>query len=250
MSKLAVEDLSKDFGGVHAVRRVSFSLDPGIRLAIIGPNGAGKTTLLNLLTGQLRPSEGRILLDGADITAMDDFERARLDISRTFQHTNLYPGLTAVENVRIAVQRTMGLAHKLLPVPGYDSLRRECERVLARHGLEELRHARAQDLSYGDLRHLELVLALITDSSLMFLDEPTAGMTPEGTRRMIELIQGIPRTMTVCIVEHDMDVVFTLADRVIVLHRGEIIADDTPGVVKEDPMVRRVYLGDHAAPEP
>lgn len=245
MSKLTVDNLSKNFGGVQAVNNVSFTIDSGNRLAIIGPNGAGKTTLLNLLTGQLTPTGGTISLDGLDITSYRDFERAREEIARTFQQTNIYTGLTVFENARLAVQQRMGITHSLLPIGRYPQLEDEVHRLLEEHELQDHSEVVVDNLSYGDRRHLELVLTLATDSKMLFLDEPTAGMTPGQTQDMIELIDHIPDDIAICIVEHDLDVVFSLADRIIVLHHGEIIAENTADKVRQNSRVQDVYLGKH-----
>ncbi len=243
MSDLEVQNLRKNFGGVQAVDGVSFTIESGARLGIIGPNGAGKTTMLNLLTGQLQPSGGRILFDGRDITSLSDYRRARLKIARTFQHTNIFSGLTVFENIRLSVQQRMGITRGMLPIGRYGDLREATSSVLSEHGLKEFADTPVDNLSYGDRRHLELVLALASDAKVLFLDEPTAGMTPGDTHDMIDYIDDIPDDISVCIVEHDMEVVFSLAERILVLHDGQVLAIDTPDSIKQNPTVQDVYLG-------
>ena len=245
MSSLEIKDLQKHFGGVRAVNGVSFQIESGNRLGIIGPNGAGKTTLLNLLTGQLKPTDGKILLNDDDITSLHDFERAEKNIARTFQQTNIYNGLTVHENTRLAIQQRMGITQSIFPISRYTNLKKSVDKLLTKHNLIEHANSQVANLAYGVRRHLELVLALALESSMLFLDEPTAGMTPNQTQKMIKLIDQIPEDIAICIVEHDLDVVFSLADRILVLHHGKIIAENDPENIKKNTRVQDVYLGKH-----
>jgi branched-chain amino acid transport system ATP-binding protein len=241
---LRAENLSRNFGGLMAVNNVSLSVAPGERRAIIGPNGAGKTTLFNLLSGELPPLQGRIFLDQQDITPLPVHERARLGIGRTFQRNNLFLNLTVFDNVRLAIQARAGVSHRAFtPIVRFATLREETERLLERFGLQDQANVQVRNLSYGEQRQLEVALALATQPRVLLLDEPTAGMSPAETAAMIEMIQEMPRDITLLIIEHDMDVVFSLADRITVLHYGEVIADGTPEEVKGNPRVMEVYLG-------
>jgi branched-chain amino acid transport system ATP-binding protein len=241
---LEVNGLTRFFGALRALNGVTFSVERQERRAIIGPNGAGKTTLFNIITGQLAASGGRILFNGRPITGLPPHLVARRGISRSFQRTNVFPRLDVLENLRLAAAAAS---------PGnYDcfgSVRRmagsiaRAEAVAESVGLAERVHDRASELSYGEQRQLEIGIALATQPALLLLDEPTAGMSPEETHRMTRLLAGLPRDVTVLIIEHDMDVVFSLADRITVLHYGEVLSEGTPDHVKADPRVYEVYLG-------
>ncbi|MBI4788091.1 MAG: ABC transporter ATP-binding protein [Chloroflexi bacterium] len=242
MDLLRVEKLHKHFGGLTAVNGVSFSVAPGERRAIIGPNGAGKTTLFNLLSGELPASSGHVYYEGEDITARRPYQRARLGMARTFQRNNLFLGLSVWENVRLAGHPVKGIG---LPAfaPAESTRADIVEESLSRVGLIEQRHAVARHLSYGEQRQLEVAIALATQPKLLLLDEPAAGMSPAETNRLMATLREMPRTLTLLIIEHDMDVVFGLAERVTVLHYGEVIADGKVDQVRNDPRVLEVYLG-------
>jgi branched-chain amino acid transport system ATP-binding protein len=241
---LAVEELSRTFGALAALSAVSLVVARRERRAIIGPNGAGKTTLFNVITGQLAPSGGRIVFDGAPITGLAPHAVARRGLARSFQRTNLFPRLTVLEHLRLAAGADGHGSYDLLG--SIDRLRGPLARareVAAAVGLTDRLAAPAGRLSYGEQRQLEVGVALATRPRLLLLDEPTAGMSPEETQRMTRMLEGLPRDMAVLIIEHDMDVVSSLADRVTVLHYGEVLTEGTFAEVKADPRVYEVYLG-------
>ena len=241
---LVAESLSRTFGALHALSRVSFRVDARERRAIIGPNGAGKTTLFNVITGHLAPSGGRILLDGAPIEGLAPHAVARRGLSRSFQRNNLFPSLAVRENLRLAAAAGRPGTWDLL---GRVGRRREvlerAERVAETVALAARLDEPAGRLSYGEQRQLEVGVALATSPRLLLLDEPTAGMSPEETQRMTRMLEALPREVTLLIIEHDMDVVGSLADRVTVLHYGEVLTEGTFAEVKADPRVYEVYLG-------
>jgi len=242
MPILNVDSLEKSFGALMAVDHVSFSVEPGERRAIIGPNGAGKTTLFNLISGELEPSGGRAQFLGQEIMALPPNARAQLGMARTFQRNNLFLGLTVWENVRLAGHPVKGVSPR-----AFGSIESANSKIiqesLERVGLDERRDTLARTLSYGEQRQLELAIALATQPKILLLDEPAAGMSPAETNRLLGLLREMPRTMTLLIIEHDMDVVFGLAERVTVLHYGQVIADGTAETVRVDPRVLEVYLG-------
>jgi len=241
---LATESLSRTFGALGALNRVSLEVAPRERRAIIGPNGAGKTTLFNVITGQLAPTSGRILLDGAPIGGLSPHVVARRGISRSFQRNNLFAKLPVQENLRLAAAAATPGSWDLL---GSVARRRgpldRAREVAEVVGLSERLGEAAERLSYGELRQLEVGVALATAPRVLLLDEPTAGMSPEETQRMTRLLESLPRDVTLLIIEHDMDVVGSLADRVTVLHYGEVLTEGTFAEVKADPRVYEVYLG-------
>ncbi len=248
MSQLAVERLSKHFGGLVTLADVNVAVVAGEKRAIIGPNGAGKSTLFNLITGELSPTAGKVYLDGRDITRLSVYKRANLGLGRTFQRNNLFPGLTVFENVRLAVQRCRGNpGHLFRPATGFKAINRAVDQILNRVGLTEQGHDRVSTLAYGQQRALEIALALATEPKVLLLDEPTAGMSPGETAEITYLIQSLPSSLTLLIVEHDMDVVFSLADRITVLHYGQVISEGTLAEVRADPGVQEIYLGSQKA---
>ncbi|MEM7130651.1 MAG: ABC transporter ATP-binding protein [Chloroflexota bacterium] len=244
MSHLDVQSLTKHFGGVHAVNNVSISVDSGERYAVIGPNGAGKSTFFNLIAGELPVTSGTVTFGGQDITHLPVHECAQLGIGRTFQRNNLFLGMSALENVRLAVQHQMGITTRWFrSVTGFANLQEKAQLLLQQVGLGEEAVRPVRELAYGQQRALEIALALAVEPKILLLDEPTAGMSPAETNDVVKLIQGLPRTLTMMIVEHDMDVIFNIADRVTVLHYGEVIATGTPDDVRADAKVREIYLG-------
>jgi branched-chain amino acid transport system ATP-binding protein len=244
MTVLAVEALQKSFGGVQAVRDVSFTLDAGEVLALIGPNGAGKTTCFNMLNGQLVPDGGRVVLDGRDTVGLRPRQVWRLGVGRTFQITATFASMTVRENVQMALlsyRRRLWNAW----VRARDQYRDEADRLLERVGMLEQAERACSVLAYGDLKRVELAVALANEPRLLLMDEPTAGMAPKERIALMALTAGIVRERRIAVLftEHDMDVVFTHADRLIVLNRGRLIAAGAPADVRADPQVREVYLG-------
>ena len=241
---LALEGVSRHFGAVSAVNGVSLAVAPRERRAIIGPNGAGKTTLFNVITGHLPPTAGRVLFEGRPITGLARHEIARRGVSRSFQRNNAFPRLTVLENLRLAAGGDGRGSWDLLgPVARLAVPLARAREVAEAVGLGDRLGEQAGRLSYGEQRQLEVGIALATSPRLLLLDEPTAGMSPEETQRMTRLLAGLPRDVTLLIIEHDMDVVFSLADRITVLHQGEVLSEGTPAAVRADPRVYEVYLG-------
>ncbi len=241
---IRVDRLRKDFGALAAVNRVSLTVAPGERRAIIGPNGAGKTTLFNLISGEIPPTSGKVYLNGADVTRWAVHDRVRRGLSRTFQRNNLFQSLTIFENVRLAVQRQFGVSHALFkPAYRFEATNERTDVLLAQMGLLERADALAKNLSYGEQRQLEIAIALATEPKVLLLDEPTAGMSPAETTAIARLLQELPRSLTLLVIEHDMDVVFRLAERVTVLHYGEVLVDGSADKVRVDERVLQVYLG-------
>ena len=230
------------FGGLAAVNNVSLSVPRGEIRAIIGPNGAGKSTFFNCLTGVLRPTGGRILLDGQDVAGLPPNRISRKGIARSYQITNILPGATVLENVRIAAQsRQHGwslLSHHRAFGDLIDRARSVLEAVALREKEDEL----AANLSHGEQRNLEIGIALATEPRLLCLDEPTAGMSVTETHATVDLIRRIARDLTILIVEHDMEVVMGLARTITVLHYGEVLAEGTPAEIQDNPRVQEVYL--------
>ncbi len=244
---LETRKLSNHFGMVCTARELDLSFREGELTSIIGPNGAGKSTLINLLTGDLPVQEGRVLFRGRDITALPTHKRVRMGICRSFQIVNVFPRLTVLENVMIPVLARAGRCrHLFARTAGEAAARREAEGLLERVNLSGARDTAAGQLSHGDKRLLEVGVALAARPVLLFLDEPTAGMNPVERVRLLENIRALSRQghATFIVVEHDMDIVFSLSERVIVLHRGEVICDGPPGAVRSDARVKEVYLGD------
>jgi len=244
---LTTEKLSNHFGMVCTARDLDLRFEPGVLTSIIGPNGAGKSTLINLLTGHLPVQAGRIRFQGRDITRLPIHERVRLGVCRSFQVVNVFPELTVLQNVLIPVLARTGRAwNPIRSLSRETAVLRETEAILSMVALLPERYTPATALSHGDLRLLEVGVALAAAPTLLFLDEPTAGMNPVERVRLLENIRELARDgrTTFVVVEHDMDVVFSLSERIIVLHRGEILCDGTPGQVRADTKVREVYLGD------
>ena len=252
MSTLETRGLHKNFGSLQVTQDVSLRFESGRRYAVIGPNGAGKTTLFNLLTGELRPTEGRVWLDALDLTALAPDARARAGIGRSFQRSNLFADLSVRDSLAIAVAVRRRVAHVFWRRFGsYRLLAERAEELAAQIGLADELALLVRHLSYGSQRQLEVGLALACEPKVLLLDEPTSGMSPEETAAMQALIAGLPRELTVVVIEHDMDVVFGFAETVVVLDYGRVLAEGSPEAIRASGAVRERYLGhpdDGAAP--
>lgn len=242
MPFLETHKLTKAFGGLMAVLDVDCTVERGEVRAIIGPNGAGKTTFFNMLAGNFPPTRGQIFFKGQDITALPPHRRSHLGIGRSYQITNIFPDLTAFENVRVAVQSRTTHYDMWRDADGLADINGRAEEILRSINLLDRRETPAADLAHGEQRYLEIGLALATNPELLLLDEPTAGMSPEETRKTAEFIQRISKDLTIILVEHDMEVVMGISDRITVLHYGEVLAEGTPEAIRENPEVQRVYL--------
>ena len=243
---LETRALGRAFGALQAVAGVSLAVEPGEVRAVIGPNGAGKTTLFHLISGLLAPTSGRVLFRGDDVTALPAPARCRRGISRTFQITSIFPELSVLENVRIAVQlRTGGNFRFIGGRTLIEASERRAQDSLGALGLLDRAEAPAATLPHGDQRLLEIAMAVAQEPDLLLLDEPTQGLSPEDTVATVAVIRRIARErgLTIILVEHDMDVVFDLADRINVLHFGQLIAEDTPDRIRANADVQTAYLG-------
>ena len=243
---LSTRDLTIRFGGHVAVNQVTADFYPGTLTVIVGPNGAGKTTYFNLMSGQLPATSGKVQLFGADITGLGAAKRTRLGIGRAFQLTNLFPNLSVMENVRLAVQSRAGIGMNMFSLwSGHTELLERAEYYLQRVALFERRTAKVAVLSHGDKRKLEVAILLALEPEVMMFDEPTAGMSVDEVPVVLDLIQQVKaeRNKTILLVEHKMDVVRSLADRIIVLHNGTLVADGNPVEVMASSIVQEAYLG-------
>ena len=241
---LSLSDVSKAFGGLRAVDGVSLQVKPGERRALIGPNGAGKTTLFSLISGEQPPTDGRIMLFGRDVTRLAPHRRAALGLARTYQITNLFPRLTALQNCLLAVQALSPVKfHIHRALARYPALFERARSVLDAVGLGDKAEETVQNLSHGEQRQLEIALALAGAPQLILLDEPTAGLSPAESHMMTALLKKLDSAITLLVIEHDMDVAFELANRVTVLHYGKVVADGLAEEVKANPLVQEIYLG-------
>jgi len=245
---LRTEGLLKEFGNFAAIDGVDLTVDRGEFRSVIGPNGAGKTTLFNLISGGLSVTDGTVSFDGDDITDLPPEQRIRRGMARSFQISNIFGGLTVRENVRLAAQALhrdeYGLREALFtPTDRYEAINADTDRILDRIGLDHVADEEAASLPYGDKRQLEIGVVLATDPQLVLFDEPTAGMSPEETQDTIALIEDVLVDQTLILVEHDIELVMDLSDRITVLHRGEILSEGTPEEIAADPDVRDAYLG-------
>jgi branched-chain amino acid transport system ATP-binding protein len=239
-----VSALTKDFGGLRAVDRVSLAVPAGERRVLIGPNGAGKTTLFHCITGTLRPSAGRVLVFGRDVTHLAEHRRTALGLGRTFQISNVFAELPLLDNLVLAclgTDRRRWALHR--PLTAYPDLLERAAETLERIGLAHRAGEAVARLSYGERRQLEIGLALAARPRALLLDEPCAGLAPAERLRVSRLIAGLPRELTVLMIEHDMDVALGLADRVTVLHRGRVVVEGPPDAIRRNPDVREVYFG-------
>jgi branched-chain amino acid transport system ATP-binding protein len=244
MTALSIRSLSKAFGGVHAVRDVSFDIKPGEFLAMIGPNGAGKSTCFNMINGQLKPDSGEIRLGDDNIAGLHPRDIWRLGVGRTFQVAATFGSMTVAENVQMALISHHKEIHKVWPAAA--SLHRDRALALLDHvGMKAEADRASRELAYGDVKRVELAIALANDPKLLLMDEPTAGMAPRERNELIALVKRlvVERGISVLFTEHSMDVVFAFADRIIVLARGRLIADGTAAEIRDDPKVQEVYFG-------
>jgi branched-chain amino acid transport system ATP-binding protein len=248
VSLLRTEDLRKQFGGLTAVDDVTFEVERGETRAVIGPNGAGKSTLINCITGMLTPTSGSVYFDDEDITGMDPHVAVQTGISKSFQTASIFPNMTVKENVEIAALASEHGSFQLnffKNRSSFDEVHRISERMLDAVGLLKHRDKTAGSLPYGDKRRLEIAIALASEPEMLFMDEPTAGMSPEETNSTVDLIEELQDDLglTILIVEHDMEIIFRIADKILVLNRGRVIADGTPEEVRDNEDVQEAYLG-------
>ncbi len=245
---LAVEGITKRFGGVLASDAISLSVPQGELHAIIGPNGAGKTTLIGQLTGEITPNSGRVMFGGEDITALPTYERSMKGLARSFQITSLFLDLTALDNVALAVQAHAGHSfHFWRDARTEEELRAPARVALERVGLLHRADTVIASISHGEHRQLEIAMALATKPRMLLLDEPMAGMGPEESARMVQLLLELKKQYTILLIEHDMEAVFALADRISVLVYGRVIATGLPEEIRANPDVRQAYLGEQEA---
>ena len=242
---LEVTGLGKRFGAFAALQNVSVAFPAGQLSAIIGPNGAGKSTFFNLISGALAPSSGKVVFEGRDITGLAQHQFARIGIAKSFQITNLFKQLSAFENVRVAAQMRQSRFELFKPRAALYEVAEQADALLRRVGLADLRHKNAGELAHGQQRALEIAMALASQPRLLLMDEPTAGMSPEETGVMMDLITALAAERTVVLVEHKMKLVMGICQRLVVLHQGELLAQGTPAEIRANPEVRRVYLGQH-----
>jgi branched-chain amino acid transport system ATP-binding protein len=244
MSALIATDLSRNFGGVQALSHISLAVEAGERRLIIGPNGAGKTTLFNILSGALEVSSGSIALFGRDITRLPTYARARMGLARTFQITNLFPRLTVLENVLLALQAGNQSAFSLHQrMRANHQLFHGADALLNKWDLTAIAGKRAREIAYGEQRQVDLILAIAMQPKVLLLDEPTAGLSAAEVLRVVGMIRSLPREITILMIEHDMDVAFELADRITVLHQGCLVVEGDVEAVRNHPQVKEIYLG-------
>jgi branched-chain amino acid transport system ATP-binding protein len=245
MTALAVNALCKSFGGLHVTTNVNLAIEPGERRLIIGPNGAGKTTLFNLITGELSPDSGTVLLFGRDITRVPSRQRAHLGVARTYQIITLFARDTIVHNVTLAL---LGLSplrwNALIDLRRRHDLTEQARAALKRVGLDHIADRPLAETSYGERRRVEIAMALAQNPKLLLLDEPFAGLSIDERRDVQELLAAIPRDVTIVMIEHNMDVALDFADRITLLHFGEVIVEGTRADVVANPRTREVYLGE------
>jgi len=245
MNILESRGLYHDFKGLEVLFDVNLQVEAGERHAVIGPNGAGKTTLFNVITGTYHPSRGQVFFKGKEVTGSKPYQMARLGMGRSFQITSTFNRLTAFQNIRLAVLSKKGVRFQLFrKVDKMEDITKETDGILKRINLDRERDMPAGMLSYGKHRSLEISMALATDPDLVMLDEPTAGMSRDETHYAVELIRRLTEGKTAVIIEHDMDVVFSLADRITVLHYGQILATGPPAEIRQNQAVKDAYLGE------
>jgi branched-chain amino acid transport system ATP-binding protein len=241
---LDIRGLSRHFGGVQALSQVSMSVQTGERRLVIGPNGAGKTTLFNMVAGTFQPSAGTVLLWGKDITRAPAYVRARMGLARTFQITNLFSRLSVFDNLLLALNAGEPTAFSMQrPIRANRAMYRRAEALLDNWGLTAIAGRGAREVSYGEQRQVDLMLAMACEPKLLLLDEPMAGLSAAEAARVIGMIHALPREMTILMIEHDVDLAFDLADRISVLHQGQLIAEGAPDEIRGHPQVSEIYLG-------
>jgi branched-chain amino acid transport system ATP-binding protein len=244
LALLETQNLTKSFGALVAVSDANLQVEAGKVHSIIGPNGAGKTTLFNLLAGIFPPTSGTILFEGRDISAFKLHERANIGIGRSYQVTSIFPELTVHENVRLAVQsKALRRVSLFRPAGRLKNITEKADRILEEMGIADYRNQIASTIPYGVQRSLDVGIALATDPKLLLLDEPTSGMSPEDTVKMIGLVERISQNYTIALIEHHMKVVMSISDTITVLSQGMIIAEGSPGEIQRNEDVRRAYLG-------
>jgi branched-chain amino acid transport system ATP-binding protein len=249
MALLKTENLTKAFGALTAVNGVSLGIEAGTLHSIIGPNGAGKTTLFNLLTGTFPPTSGKIIFDQKDITGTPAHRVAHLGLARSFQRTNVFPALSLLDNVWTAAFATGKSWNGLLfkNTNNYPEVTQRARQALADVGLSTKETQLAREISHGEQRQLELAIALAAAPRVLLLDEPAAGLSPDETRKMVSLVRGLKGRYTIVLIEHKMDIIMSVSDRISVMHFGSLIAEGTPQEIQRNPEVRRAYLGGVAA---
>jgi branched-chain amino acid transport system ATP-binding protein len=248
VTALELRDIHHDFSGLQVLSGISLDVRDGERHAIIGPNGAGKSTLFNIVTGRYRPRRGHVIYRGRDITGLAPHRIARLGVGRSFQIINTFPRLSVYENIRSAIVSRRGLRLDPWSLVDRDAeVARETEAVLDLLGLHDRHDTQASELSYGEQRELEIALTIAVGPDLVLLDEPTAGLNSEETRKAIGLIRRVTEGRTLVMVEHDMEVVFTLADRISVIYYGQVLASGSPAEIRSNEEVKRAYLGRKAS---
>jgi branched-chain amino acid transport system ATP-binding protein len=249
MAILKTEKLTKSFGALTAVNGVSLAVEAGSLHSIIGPNGAGKTTLFNLLTGTFPPSSGRIIFDQQDITGTPAHRIAHLGLARSYQRTTVFPAFSLLDNVWVAAFATgkswRGLLHK--KIGSYAEVAERARQALQDVGLDGKSGQLAREISHGEQRQLELAIALAAAPRVLLLDEPAAGLSPDETRKMVALVRALKGRYTIVLIEHKMDIIMSVSDRISVMHFGSLIAEGTPGEIQRNAEVRRAYLGGVAA---
>jgi branched-chain amino acid transport system ATP-binding protein len=241
---LSLRGLSKHFGGLQAVKDIAFDLSPGDRMGILGPNGAGKTTLFHLITGVLPPSRGQILLFGQDVTRWPPYRRTALGMARTFQITSLFPKLTVLDNVLLAVQGRRRMKFVMWrPLSSYSEVYEKARALLENAGFWQRRQTEIRHLSHGEQRQLEIILALASDPQLLLLDEPAAGLSSGESQEMAAFLRRLDPHLAILLIEHDMDVAFAVVDSITMLHYGEVVEAGSREQIRTSPRVRDIYLG-------
>lgn len=243
---LTINQIGKSFGGLQILKDISLTVNKGERIGIIGPNGAGKTTFFNLLTGDLEPSNGEIFHYSTNMTKQPNYKRVRNGMVRTFQKNNLLNELTVLDNLLLVLQRKHGFGrvwYKLRGSKEYPNLYHEADELLEKWGLAHQKDAIVKNLSYGEQRQIEILLGVATEPSILLLDEPTAGMSQSETDYIVDLLYKLPKDLTLMIIEHDLDVVFGLSDRMVVLYDGGVLVEGAPDQVRTDERVNKIYIG-------